>query len=233
MNLIKLLFYVVFILSNSIEININNIVDKVKNMAYQEIYGANNYANYIERERQKYNNNEIVARLVINSLDLDVPILQHNDNDFYLNHDEYGNQSNIGAIFLDYRNNVDIDRKLLLFGHNSQSVNTHFKKLENFLSSSFFNKADNRKVSIETYNKKINYEVVSVFTITGKNEHMKLSFSQAEWKNHIDWINESSRYDNSEKLTYKDSILIMQTCYYEPSESYLLVIAKKVSESFY
>ena len=61
---------------------------------------------------------------------------------------------------------------------------------------------------------------------------MKLSFSQEGWKSHIDWINESSLYD-VEKISYKNSILVMQTCYYEPSESYLLIVAKKISESFY
>lgn len=232
MNLVKTLLLVLFVMSNTFKIDINSVVDKVKNMAYQEVFGTNNYYNYIEKAKEKYNNNEIVARLIMDSIDLDLFIVQHDDNNFYLSHDEYGNESDTGAIFLDYRNNIDVDRKVLLFGHNSKNVNTNFKKLEKFLNSSFFNNSDNRKLTIETSNKRINYEISSIFLTNKDSEHMKLSFSKNEWTNHIDWLNNSSIYDG-EKLGYNDSILIMQTCYYEKDNSYLLVVAKKTSESFY
>ena len=85
---------------------------------------------------------------------------------------------------------------------------------------------------IETINKKSVYEVASIFVINVDFQHMRLSFSQKEWKKHIDWINSKSLHDDN-FVKYDDEILIMQTCYYEPSDSYLLVVAKKLEEEYY
>ena len=63
-------------------------------------------------------------------------------------------------------------------------------------------------------------------------QHMNLSFTQEEWKKHIEWINNNSLYDDA-NFSLDDDILIMQTCYYEPDDSYLLVVAKKIREEFY
>ena len=188
--------------------------------------------NYVRLARIEYNNDDIVGRLYIESLDMDVPIVQSSNNDYYLNHDEYKKKNNLGAIFLDYRNNIDIDRKILIFGHNSQTIKTEFKKIESFLDEKFYDDVNNRKIILETLNKRVLYEVSSVFVEAYDFQHMKLSFTQEEWKRHIEWINNNSFYkDNFVEID--DEILIMQTCYYEPDDSYLLIIAEKVEEEYY
>lgn len=187
---------------------------------------------YIDEKRTQYDNQDIVGHLYIESIDIDVPLVQYSDNEFYLNHDVYRNKNNIGSIFLDYRNNIDLDRKLLIFGHNSRTIQTEFKKMENFLLPSFFNDIDNRKLVLETINKVSVYEIDSVIIITTDFQHMILSFTRDEWKKHINWINNSSIYEE-QLFTDTDDILIMQTCYYEPKDSYLLVVAKKIKEEFY
>lgn len=188
--------------------------------------------NYVEIAREEYNNEDIVGRLYIESLDMDVPIVQSSDNDYYLDHDEYKKKNNLGAIFLDYRNNIDVDRKILIFGHNSETIKTEFKKIEAFLDEKFYDDVNNRKIVLETLNKSVTYEVSGVFVEASDFQHMKLSFTQEEWKKHIEWINNNSLYKDN-FVDVDDEILIMQTCYYEPDDSYLLIIAKKVEEVYY
>ncbi len=189
-------------------------------------------SSYVDDAREKYHNNDIVGRLYIESIDIDVPVVQSSDNEFYLSRDEYKNKNNVGSIFLDYRNNVDLDRKLLIFGHNSRDLQTEFKKMENFLSSSFFNNSNNRNLILETKNKISEYYIDSIIIVSDDFQHMNLSFTQEEWKKHIEWINNNSLYDGA-NFSLDDDILIMQTCYYEPDDSYLLVVAKKIREEFY
>ena len=215
-----------FSLSQNNEVDVFSYLDKI--VLKEEKVSTN----YVETAREKYNNQDIIARLFIESINLDVPVLKYSDNDFYLNHDEYKNKNKLGAIFLDYRNNIDLDRKLLIFGHNSKTIKTEFKKIETFLSNDFYNEESNRKLILETSNKIATYEVTTVFIVDKDFQHMDLSFTQDEWKNHIEWINSSSMYKDN-LLTDTDEIIIMQTCYYEPSDSYLLVVAKKIEEEYY
>ena len=60
--------------------------------------------------------------------------------------------------------------------------------------------------------------------------HMNLSFDNNSWNNYVDWINNNSLY--SDGLKYSDDILVLQTCNYNPDDTFLLIIAKK-SEEFY
>lgn len=189
-------------------------------------------SNYVDSLIEEYGNEDIVGNIRIDSLSINTPIVQYSDNEYYLNHNEYNNESRLGAIFLDYRNSLDLDRKILIFGHNSQSITTLFQGLERYLNESFFKNEVNRTLVINTGYKRMEYLVSSVFVVSTDFQHMKLSFDEEEWKRHIDWINESSLY-SVDKISYEDEILIMQTCYYEPKNSYLLVIAKKIKEAYY
>ena len=189
-------------------------------------------SNYVQIKRNEYNNSDVVARVLIDSIDLDVSLMQASDNSFYLEHDEYKNKNRLGAAFLDYRNNIDLDRKILIFGHNSKYIKTEFQKLEKFLSNDFYNDSFNRELVIETSNKISLYEIASVFVEDEDFQHMDLSFSDDEWNSHINWINNSSLYEDV-ILSYDDEIVIMQTCYYEPDDSYLLIVAKKIKEEYY
>ena len=81
-----------------------------------------NYEEVINNLREEYNNKDIKGILEIDNTDYIVPILQGSDNDYYLNHDAYGNRNGMGSIYLDYRVDIDTSRKLLIYGHNSSNI---------------------------------------------------------------------------------------------------------------
>ena len=54
-----------------------------------------NYSDVITKVREEYNNNDIKGILEIENTDYIVPVLQGSDNDYYLNHDAYGNSNYI------------------------------------------------------------------------------------------------------------------------------------------
>ena len=64
-------------------------------------------------------NPDFVGVITIPALNQSYPVVQGKDNDFYLNHDFYGNYSQYGAIYVDYR--VDLQDRaphIILYGHN-------------------------------------------------------------------------------------------------------------------
>lgn len=63
---------------------------------------------------------------------VDYPLVQGEDNDFYLNHDAYGNESSAGAIFINCYNSPGlIDNKTVIFGHN-QSGHEMFTDIHSY-----------------------------------------------------------------------------------------------------
>lgn len=199
------------------------------------MYNYKNLTSYevsdIEALKKIYANNEVVAKLYIASLNIDIPVMQHDDNKYYLNHDVYGNIDKFGSIFLDYRNNVELDRKLIIFGHNSNKEDTLFKRLEKYLNKDFYKEKTNRIIILKTNNKKTKYEVKSVYIEESDFQHMKLNFTKKDWIKHVNFLNDSSFYKNTE-IDYEDSLLVLQTCYYKPKNSYLILVAAKTEEEY-
>ena len=59
-----------------------------------------------------------VAWLKLDDTHIDYPVMQANDNNWYLTHDYYDNKSISGAIFLDFRNASDFSDSLtIVYGH--------------------------------------------------------------------------------------------------------------------
>ena len=137
MEFIRKIVVLAFSLLLPFNLNVEFPID-FKKIDYKEIVdivvGSQVNSEYVNVARNEFNNQDIVGRLYIESIDIDVPLVQTEDNEYYLNHDVYKNFDSVGSIFLDYRNNIDLDKKILIYGHNSKNIQTEFKKLENFLN---------------------------------------------------------------------------------------------------
>lgn len=191
-----------------------------------------NYEDVINNLRKEYNNEDIKGILEIDNTDYIVPVLQGNDNDYYLNHDAYGNRSGMGSIYLDYRVNIDTSKKLLIYGHNSSNIDMPFKILEEFYDKDYY---DNHKyVLLTTSTTKKRYEIFSVYVETSDFSYMDVNFaSDKDYLEHLTKLKEKSMYDTGVEVTSDDEILILQTCsthkdYRNYQKKYLLIILRRV-----
>ena len=179
----------------------------------------------ITEYQNKFNNNDIIAELALENTTLKVPVAKTNDNEYYLDHLLDKRKNKMGSIFMDYRNNTD-DRKILIYGHNSKTVNTEFHLLESYLKPSFLK--EHSKMFLKTKDTMYQYQIFSIIIVTTDYQHMKLKFTDQEYKDHLEWLKSNSVYDTNIPVFETDEILILQTCYYYPDNSYLLVVGKKI-----
>ncbi|MGM9876479.1 MAG: class B sortase [Bacilli bacterium] len=191
-----------------------------------------NYEDVINNLRKEYNNEDIKGILEIDNTDYIVPVLQGSDNDYYLNHDAYGNRSGMGSIYLDYRVDIDTSKKLLIYGHNSSNIDMPFKILEEFYDKDYY---DNHKyVLLTTSTTKKRYEIFSVYVETSDFSYMDVNFvSDKDYLDHLTKLKEKSMYDTGVEVTSNDEILILQTCsthkdYHNYQKKYLLIILRRV-----
>ena len=190
------------------------------------------YEEDIKRLKQEYNNEDIVGILEIENSNYVVPILQADDNEYYLNHDAYGKDNYMGAIYLDFRVDIDTSRKLLIYGHNSSNIDMPFKILEEFYDKDYY---DNHKyVWITTSTAKKKYEIFSIYVETKDFSYMDVNFaSDKDYLEHITKLKEKSMYDTGVEVNSDDEVLILQTCsthkdYSNYQRKYLLIILRRV-----
>lgn len=188
---------------------------------YKEIQKENN-PNVVEEYRKTFKNDEIIGEFSIDNMDLKVPVAHTSNNDYYLNHLIDKSYNEIGSTFMDYRNKVD-DKKIIIYGHNSEVIDTEFKKLNKYTNKSFYK--EHKYMKFITLNREYKYEIFSVYIAIDNFKHVNLKENYYE---HINWLKNKSMYNTGVDVTENDDILLIQTCYYEPRDSFLIVVGKKI-----
>jgi sortase B len=176
----------------------------------------------LEYYKKYYLNEDIVGSLKIDGTNIDTLLVKATDNNYYLNHNLKKEYDEIGSIFVDYR--VDLDSKQInIYGHNSNVYDVMFKELEKYLSKDFYE--NHKYITIWNGNKTIVYEIFSVQVITNNYEYMNVD--STDWDKHIEELNKSL-YKTNITATTKDDILVIQTCNYNPINSFLIINSKKI-----
>lgn len=179
----------------------------------------------IDNYRKDYNNQDIIGELVIANSNFKEIVVQTNDNEFYLNHLVDKTYNRLGSIFMDYRNTVD-DRKIIIYGHNSEDIHTEFNLLENYLNFDYYR--EHQDIYFRTINNNYHYKVFSVFIVINDYRYINLNFSDDEYNKHLKYLKEQSVYDTYIDVNDDDEIIVLQTCYFQPKNSYLVVVGKKL-----
>lgn len=175
--------------------------------------------------REAYHNEDVVGVLQIPNTNLVVPVLQSDDNEYYLNHLPDKTRSSLGSVFLDYRNKVD-DRKIILYGHNSETVETEFHLLENYVDPNYY--SEHNMIFFQTDEHLYRYQIFSVYIATEDYQHVNLNFTEEAYARHLAWLKEQSLYNTLVGVSPYDEVLVLQTCYFDPVGSYLIVVGKKI-----
>lgn len=171
--------------------------------------------------RQLYKNDDLIGRLVIPNL-LDIFLVQGKNNEYYLTHSIQKRKDNRGTEFLDYRITPN-SKQINIYGHNSNTLDIPFKKLEKFLDKDFF--TNNSFIILEHDNGTRTYQILVLKEITDDYEHMKIDTTDVKFKRHLDLLTENAIYKRNIPYDENANILIIQTCSYAKENSYYLLIA--------
>ena len=191
------------------EIKNNDIVSDEENNKFNDMY-----------EELKSINHDYKFWITLEDTKIDYPVVQGEDNNFYLSNDFYKENSISGTIFLDYKNNLE-DKNLILYGHNMRD-GSMFAAINKFKEKDFF---DSGKIKIVTEDEERIYEVFSVFVEDANTINLQSKFNSEE--DYIAYINELKKKSYYKKEIDSDfsNIITLYTCSYEFENARTIVCA--------
>lgn len=184
----------------------------------------------VDFEKLKAQNEDVIAWIKVYNTDIEYPIVQTKDNDYYLNHSFDKSKNEAGWIFADYRNKFDgTDRNIVIYGHNRQD-GSMFSTLHNFMEKDWQNSNRDAKIIFITKDEKEIYEIFSVYEIKKENYYINTNFQNDEqFENFINTIQKRSSKRIDVDVSKEDTILTLSTC--SDKRGYRVVVhAKKIEE---
>ncbi|MBU3109139.1 class B sortase [Clostridium gasigenes] len=192
--------------------------NKKASFVYEEVKKDNE-----EKVNLQETNKNYKFWLTIPNTQIDYPVVQGIDNDFYLNHDFYKNPSLSGTLFLDYRNTVNIDKNIIIYGHNMKN-GSMFNNLVYYKNPTFFN--NNKKISLTINDITFEYDVFQV--VIAKEDNVYLNGSITSFEEFKSYLNTNGLYDVDFNISDKDNFLTLSSCSYEYAGARILVFAKRI-----
>ena len=197
-------------------------------------------------------NPDTVGYIKIDGTIIDYPVVKTDDNDFYLTHDFYKNESRSGTVMMDYHNEVTPDghsANMVLYGHNMQ-VGTFFATLGEYWRTMYDQYPEGTKsfykehpvIRFDTLYERAEWKVFAfgIYNVAeSRGEvfgyNLKYDFtSEDDFHDYIINIMDRSDIFTDVDLKSGDDILTLSTCYwpYENSGNTvrLAIFARKIRD---
>lgn len=156
-------------------------------------------------------NENIVGWVTVDGTKLDNPILQAEDNDFYLNRNFKDQYSRAGSVFMDYRNDLkNLGRNTIIYGHAMRN-DTMFGSLKKYGEQAYAEQ--NSTIYFDTLYESYEIEVFAAYETTIDFYYIETDFSSdAQFAQFIDEVQERSVIDMDVTVNPEDQILTLSTC---------------------
>ncbi|MBF2611387.1 class B sortase [Listeria welshimeri] len=156
-------------------------------------------------------NKDMAGWLTIADTEIDYPILQSTDNDYYLHHNYKNEKARAGSIFKDYRNtNEFLDKNTIIYGHNMKD-GSMFADLRKYLDKDFFKAHPTFSYESGLSNYKV--EIFSVYETTTDFYYIETDFpGKQDFDDYLEKVQQQSIYKSNVKVSSKDRIITLSTC---------------------
>ena len=191
------------------------------------------YVSAIDFSALDFQNPDVVAWIQIPGTQINYPVVQGKDNDYYLHRDLNGQKSTASTIFLDYADQADFSSlHNVLYGHHMNN-GTMFADLCKYESEDFYQ--EHKTVRFDTLSGFGEYEVVAVFKTVAYSEqgfkyyHFTSAESEADFDDYIAQCKALSLYDTGVTAEYGDKLITLSTCEYSRKNGRMVVVAKRIA----
>lgn len=167
----------------------------------------------------KEKNQDIVGWIYSENTPINYPVVQAKDNQYYLHRLINREYNTSGSIFMDYRNNPNLeDDNTIIYGHNMKS-DEMFGTLQNYKKQEYY---DNHKI-IYYFTQEKNYEIqlIAGYTVSLKDDIYNLNEINQEQK---EKLLQKSDFKSDINIRETDKLITLSTCSYEYEDARYILI---------
>lgn len=158
-------------------------------------------------------NSDTVAFIHMENTNINYPVVQSKDNDYYLHHAFDHSKNEAGWVFLDYRNSLtELDDNTIIYGH-GRLDQTVFGSLKNVLTERWQQNRDNYFIWISTPTENMVFQIFSIYTIPKESYYISTHFSSNQEKQ--SWLDTMKGRNISPidvPVSLENHILTLSTC---------------------
>lgn len=168
-------------------------------------------------------NPDVVAWIYIEGTNINYPVVQGEDNSYYLKHLLDGTYNGAGTIFLDYRNEDDLsDRNSVFYGHHMNN-GTMFNQITQYKDQSFYDEHPACLIMTPAGNYKL--EFFAGYVIDMNSQAWKMEFASDE--EYAQWLGDAisrSAFTSTVEPTAQDRVVTFSTCTYEYNDARFVLV---------
>ena len=187
----------------------------------------------------KAQNPDVVGWLTIPNTEVNNPVYQTDDNQYYVTHDMDKKSNSYGALFLDYRCKIDpkaLTRNQIIYGHNMR-YGAMFGTLKEYRNLDFY-KA-NPIIKFDSLYEQRTYKIFAMM-IVNDSEDNTFGYSYTAYRTDFTtdsdfnaWVQQSrdrSLFDTPVDVNSEDEIIALSTCCYDFDNARFVVLGRLVRE---
>ena len=191
---------------------------------------------FTEKVKKLQNENaDIKGWIRIEDTNINYPLLQSDNNTYYLTHNYKKEQSNYGSIFINSNCDIkDDNANVIIYGHDLKNGQM-FQNLLKYESKSFYEQ--HPIIQIATDENEKQYEIICTFKSRVFYQNEKNVFRFYQYYNfdnedkYSEYINNCKKiqlYDTGKTATYGEQLITLITCEYSQENGRMVVVAKKI-----
>lgn len=159
-------------------------------------------------------NEDVIGEIKVNNTNIEYPVVQTKDNEYYLKRDINKDKHKNGWIFMDYRNDsMNLDKNNIIYGHSTVYNNVMFGELHKTITKSWYTNPENHIITYNTLYEKMNFKIFSIYKIPKTSDYLKVFFNDDnDYLNFIATLKKRSIYDFNTDVPANSKIITLSTC---------------------
>ncbi len=184
-------------------------------------------------------NPDTVGYINVEGTEVDNPVVQTTDNDYYLSVGFDGEEFRAGTVFMDYTDVFgaypeEWSENIVLYGHN-MADNTMFGSLRKYRQDTEYYK-EYPFITLSSNYADYTYVMIGLVITSGDADadfpywRMEELDDEEAFDSYIDAIESKNMIDNPIDVAYGDSLLTLSTCYSDEDNSRFIIVARQLRE---
>jgi len=215
--------------------NLDNDITLNNDTTTEEITKVDN--GFVDKVKElQQDNSDVKGWIKIDGTNINYPLLQGTDDDYYTKHNYKKETSKYGSIMINYKSNLnDVNSNVIIYGHNIINSTQMFADLIKYEKKDFY--TQHPTVKIMTDEGESDYQIMYVFKsrvfyVDETNVFRYYQYydfnDKSTYNEYLNNCKKIELYNTEVTAKYGEQLITLSTCEYSQDNGRLVVVAKKI-----